>query len=377
MRRRTRIWILAIGCLLVAVGALAGTKAGQIVTMVRAGEAQVIPPETVSAARVDPIAWRASRAAIGSLVAVRGVTLTAELPGRVREIGFDSGSDVKKGALLVRLDTSSEAAQLAAATAESSLASISLRRARELRGSGANTQADLDAAVAQAAQTAAAASNLRATIAKKTIRAPFDGRISIRKVELGQVLAPGDPIATLSSLSPIYAEFSLQQQALADLHTGQAAVLRTDTFPNRQWSGEVTIINPAVEEATRSVRVRATFDNPGGDLRPGMFVNVEVLARDQRSVLAVPATAIIYAPYGDSVFVIPQEAQAASGTRAAQQRFIQAGERRGDFVEVLSGLTEGETVATSGAFKLRNGAAVVVNNALAPDAGLTPKPIDR
>lgn len=364
--------ILALVAVLVA---LVGIKAGQIVSMVRAGESFAPPAEVVSAAKVEAVDWESTTAAIGSLVAVHGVLLAAELPGTVREIAFESGGFVKRGAVLVKLDASTEDAQLRGAVAGASLAKLTLTRAQKLRQSEVNAQADLDAAVARAKEANAAVANLRALIAKKTIRAPFDGRIGIRQVELGQVIAPGTTIASLQSVSPIYAEFWLPQQALARLQLGQRARVRSDAFPDAEWRGEITTINPEVDPTTRQVRVRATVPNEDGRLRPGMFVNVEVIFPEKRSVLVIPATALIFAPYGNSVFAIDEKADGAGRPSAvARQTFVRTGERRGDLVAVLSGLQAGDQVVSSGAFKLRNGAAITVDDRLAPEARLAPNP---
>jgi membrane fusion protein (multidrug efflux system) len=372
-----RQWAVVVVSSLVVILVLVGAKAGQIVTMVRAGESFVPPPEAVTSAKVETAEWRPTRAAIGSLVAVRGVTLGAELPGTVRQIAFESGTTVRRGAVLVKLDTSAEEAQLAAAVADASLARLSLERARRLREGEANAQADLDAARARAAQSEATVANLKAVIAKKTIRAPFEGRIAIRQVELGQVVSPGTPIASLQSISPIHADFWVPQQALAELKPGQRVRMRTDAFTDAAWDGEIATINPEVDAATRNVRVRATFPNGDGRLRPGMYANVEVLSSEERSVLVIPATAVMFAPYGDSVFAIEaRKDQAGKETAVVRQKFVRTGERRGDLVAVVSGLEAGETVVSSGAFKLRNGAAVAVNDALKPDAQLAPKPAD-
>ncbi len=368
--------VVAIG-LLAVVAILVGVKAGQIVTMVRAGETFVPPPESVTSAKVEAARWEGTRAAIGSLVAVRGVTIGAELPGTVREIAFESGSSVKRGAVLVKLDTSVEEAQLRAAVADASLGRLNLARSRKLREGGATAQAELDAAEARAEQADATVANLRAVIAKKTVRAPFDGRISIRQVELGQILAPGTPIASLQAVDPIYVDFWLPQQALAQLTAGQRARLRTDAFPEGSWEGDVTTINPEVDAATRNVRVRATFPNRDGRLRPGMFGNVEVLSAEEQRVLTIPATAVLFAPYGDSVFAIEEKRDGAGkAITIVHQKFVRTGDRRGDLVAVVSGLREGERIVTSGAFKLRNGAAVAVNDALAPKAQLAPRPTE-
>jgi membrane fusion protein (multidrug efflux system) len=306
------------------------------------------------------------------------VTVASEVAGMVREIGFDSGAFVRKGEVLVKLDSSAEEAQLAAAKAEADLARAQLHRQRSLREANASSPADLDAAEARAKQAAANAAALEATIAKKTIRAPFDGRISIRQVELGQVLASGTAIATLVAVDPIHADFWLPQQALAELKVGMVAKLHSDVFPQASWEGKVTTINPEVDIASRNVRVRATFSNPDGRLRPGMFVNVEVLSPDKRSILIIPATSVLYAPYGDSVFAVEEKKDdPGKGTLIARQKFVRLGERKGDLVEVISGVAKGETIVSSGAFKLRNNASVVVKNELAPKVEVAPKPVDQ
>jgi membrane fusion protein (multidrug efflux system) len=378
MNSKSKLWALVSLGIVVVVGLLGGVKAGQIVAMVRASERFAPPPESVSSARVEKTAWAARRASVATLVAVQGVSLGAELPGLVRAIAFESGAFVKKGAPLVTLDTSTEEAQLAASLAEASLAKLNLERAQTLRQSESAPQADLDAAEARAKQARAAVATLEATIAKKTIRAPFDGRISIRQVEVGQVLAPGSPIASLQSVSPIHADFWLPQQALAELRTGQKVRLRADPFPGADWNGTITTVNPEVDVTTRNVRVRATFPNPDGRLRPGMFANVEVLSSEETPVLVIPATAVQFAPYGDSVYAIEEKKD--GGGRAStvvRQKFVRLGERRGDFVAVTAGLSAGEAIVSSGGFKLRNGMAVAVNDALAPNAKIDPRPTDQ
>jgi membrane fusion protein (multidrug efflux system) len=377
MKTKPKLWVWVAVGLVVVVLLLAGVKAGQIVTMVRAGEKFAPPPMAVSSARVDSTEWAATRPAIATLVAIHGVTLSAELPGKVLDIAFESGSSVRKGTVLVRLDISTEEAQLASAKAEAALAKLSLQRARTLRASESSTQADLDAAEAKAQQAQAAVAGLEATIAKKVIRAPFDGRISIRQVELGQVLAPGTPIASLQSVTPIYADFWLPQQAIAELKPGQHVSLRTDAFPEAKWDGELTTVNPEVDVATRNVRVRATVPNGDGRLRPGMFANVDVTSGEKKPALVIPSTAVLYAPYGDSVFVIEQKKDEKGTSTVVRQKFVRLGERRGDFVAVVSGLDAGETIVSGGAFKLRNGMAVAVNDALAPGAQIDPKPTDQ
>jgi len=377
MKRSLRPWIYSALGLLLLVLALGGIKAGQIGAMIAAGKAFAPPPESVTSAVVAQADWPRTRAAIGTLVAVHGVTLGSELGGTVREIAFDSGATVRQGQLLVRLDTSTEEAQLQAASADAALAGLTLERARSLREGGASTQAELDAAEARMAQARAAVAALQATIAKKTIRAPFAGRIAIRQVELGQVASPGTPIASLQSVDPIFADAWLPQQALAELRAGQPARLKTDAFPDATWEGALATINPEVDPGTRNVRLRASFRNADGRLRPGMFANVDVLSTEGRPVLVIPATAVIYAPFGDSVFALGKGGEGAGEAPVARQKFVRLGEKRGDLVAVVSGLSAGETVVASGAFKLRNGAKVVVKNDLALPAEAAPHPQDR
>ena len=381
MKAKGKVWIAAVVGLLVVVVSLVGIKVGQIRAMIQAGHSFVPPPESVTSVKVAAATWQSRRAAIGTLVAVHDVTLGAELPGLIREVDFDSGRTVKRGALLVRLDTTNEEAQLASAKADAELAKATLERARAMRKGGANTPADLDAAEARAKQAQAIAANIQATIAKKTIRAPFDGRIAMRQVERGQIVSPGTPVATLQSIDPIYAEFSLPQQALADLRTGQTATMRVDSFPGKTWQGAISTVNSEVDPTTRNIRIRATFPNREGVLRPGLFVNVEVNASDKHEVLTIPATAVVYAPYGDSVFTLgekkDEQQKDVPPALIAQPRFVRLGEHRGDLVAVESGLKEGETVVSSCAFKLRKGVQVIVNNSLAPPVELDPKPTDK
>jgi membrane fusion protein (multidrug efflux system) len=376
VKRKSRLGLLIGGGVVLLIALLAVIKFGQFGTMIKASKSFAIPPESVTSTKVEASEWQQSRAAVGTLIALRAVTIASEVPGTVRRIGFESGALVHRGQMLVEMDSSTEEAQLQAALADAELARANLERTKALRASDYTSPADLDASAAKAKQTSATVAQLRATIAKKTIRAPFDGRIAIREVELGQVLNPGSRIGSLQSVDPVHADFWLPQQALADLVAGMRARLRTDVFPKQSWDGMVTTINPEVDVSTRNVRVRATFPNPDGRLRPGMFVNVEVLSPERRRVLLIPSTAILYAPYGDSVFAIEEKKEGANTSLTAHQKFVRLGERRGDLVAVTSGLNAGETIVSSGAFKLRNGMNVVVRNDLAPSAELAPKPVD-
>lgn len=369
MKKRIILTILA---LLVVVGILAGIKALQIGAMVDQGKKFVPPPETVTTAQVKAESWDTALTAVGTLNAVQGVTVAAELPGKVVRIAFEPGSAVKKGDLLLRQDTTSEEAQLPGAVAQVNLSSANLKRADQLFKDGIISQSDHDTAVANAEQAQAQADNIRATIAKKTIRAPFSGHLGIRQVNLGQMLREGDPIVTLQSLDPIYVDFTLPQQQLHMVRLGLPVRVTTDALPGETLQGRITAINPLVEAETRQIKIQATVANRGNKLRPGMFGNVAVGLPELQKVLAIPATAVLYAPYGDSVFVIEDAADKKG--KVLRQQFVRLGPKRGDFVAVTSGLREGETVVSTGVFKLRNGQSVVIDNTLAPDFRKAPIP---
>ena len=379
MLRKIVLFIAGIvGCALLIVGPLFLAKISQFKAMGAAGAAMAaaMPPTTVTATGAVNQTWPNTLTATGSIAPVQGVTVAAELPGKVAKIAFEPGAAVAAGDLLVQLDTSTEEAQLRAAEAGSALANLNLNRARELRQSGTNSPADLDAADAQAKGAAAQADNIRAVIAKKTIRAPFAGRLGLRLVNLGQILRDAEAITTLQTLDPVFVNFSLPQQCLAQLARGTKVRVTTDAAPGETFDGEVNAINPEVDMATRNLRAQATVPNRGEKLRAGMFAHVEVVLPTETPVLAIPATAVLHAPYGDSVFVIEEKKDGKSGKtqRVLRQQFVRLGAARGDFVAVVDGLKPGEQIVTSGVFKLRPGTPVVIDNKLAPDAKLAPKP---
>ena len=376
-----KIILTAIGLALLLAGLTAVKFApgfGQFSVMAAAGASMVMPPEVVTAAPVKSAFWESTLTSTGSLVTVQGVTVSAEAPGKVVNIQFESGAAVKAGDLLVEQDISSEDAQLRAAEASATLTKANLERASDLLAKQAISKSDFDQVDAQHKQAVVQADNLRAVIAKKSIRAPFPGRLGIRLVNLGQILKEGDAIASLQTLDPIYVNFSLPQQQLAAVSVGAVVRLVSDAAPGEVFSGKVTAINPDVDQATRNVRIQATLANPGEKLRPGMFANVVVVLPAKEPVLAIPATSVLYAPYGDSVFVIDDGKDPRSGqpVKVLRQQFVRLGEARGDFVTVAEGVKEGEMVVTSGVFKLRPGVSVVIDNKLAPDSQLTPKPSD-
>jgi membrane fusion protein (multidrug efflux system) len=370
--------VLALFVILSVVSGLVGIKFLQARKLIAAGKSFALPPETVSSYTAREENWQGSLTAIGSVTADQGVNVTAEIPGLVREIAFESGAVVAKGDLVVRLDTSSEEAQLRSIQAQLDLARINLERVRKLRGENMVAQSDLDTAEATMKQTQANAEAIQTTIEKKTIRAPFAGKLGIRQVNLGQYLDTGKPIVSLQSLMPIHVDFSLPQQELSRLHTGMRVVLSTDVYPDRRFEGSLTAINPDLDQATRSVSLQATFSNTEQLLRPGIFARVQVLLPEKQKVLVIPATAVLSAPYGDSVYVIEPKTPEGGGKPqlVVRQQFIRVGPARGDFVAVESGLKPGERVVSSGAFKLRNGRSVVENNDLVPKAATAPRLAD-
>lgn len=369
---------ISVGILLLAAGGIGGVKFLQIKKLMASGAAWAPPPESVSVVEVEPEKWQGTLTAIGSVAAVQGVDVTTEVPGLVREITFESGAAVKEGDLLVRLDVSSEEAQLRAAQAQLELARLNVERMRKLRAENMVSQSDLDTAEATLKQDQANADTITATIEKKTIRAPFAGRLGIRQINVGQYLDTGKPIVSLQSLTPIYADFSLPQQDLAELSPGMKVRLRTDAYPERSFEGTLTAINPGLDATTRSVGLQATVENADQVLRPGMFARVEVLLPEAADELVIPLTAVLSAPFGDSVYVI--ESKPAAGKGAPQltvrQQFIRTGRSRGDFVTVESGLKAGERIVSAGVFKLRNGMPVAENNAVMPKSSTAPKPAD-
>ena len=374
---KTKIAI-ALFIVLLVVGGLAGVKTLQVRTLIASGSAFVPPPESIASAVVHEEDWQGTISAVGTVSAVQGVTITPEIAGAVREIAFESGAVVTRGDLLVRLDTSLEEAQLRAVEAQTDLARINADRARKLSADKTMSQADLDAAEATLKQFQANADAIRATIAKKTIRAPFAGRLGIRLVNLGENLDLGKPIVSLQSLTPVYAEFSLPQQELARIKTGMRVRLSADTYADRKFEGTLTAINPDLDQGTRTVRLQATLDNADQLLRPGMFARVEVLLPDVQKVLVIPATSVLSAPYGDTVFVIEPK-PATNGAPAGlfvRQQFVRIGQARGDFISVETGLKPGERVVSAGQFKLRNGMSVVENNVIRPKAEQSPRPTD-
>lgn len=371
-------FLIALLFLLVVAGAIVAVKGLQIGKLIAQGEeGGGPPPETVSTAEVTKDRWERSVESVGSLRAVQGADLSTEESGVVSKILFENGQEVEAGALLVELDTETEQANLRSAQAEQDLARTVYERTRRLRANNTVPQSDLDAAESQLRQMTALVEQLKATIRKKQISAPFSGRLGIREVNLGQFVNNGDKIVSLQSLDPIYVDFLLPQQLIAALQPGQQLRVLTDVYPGEVFDGTLTAVNAEIDPVTRNIRLQGTLPNTGGRLRPGMFGRVLLTLGEPEEVTAIPATAVVSATYGDSVFVVGEEAGEDGAARlVAQQRFIRTGRTQGDFVAVTEGLQPGETVVTAGAFKLRNGSAVEVSNELAPQPQLQPQPED-
>ena len=335
------------------------------------------PPTAVTTEVAQQSAWQPTLEAVGSIAAVNGVTVSTDLAGIVREIAFGSGSKVHAGDLIVRLDTTQEEAQLHQAEAQRDWAAITLKRDKDLVEKHAISQSEYDNAEASYRQTQAAVDQFKALIARKTLRAAFDGVAGIRQVNLGQYLKEGDPVVTLQSFDPIYANFMLPQQDLSKLVVGQPVTLRVDAYSDRSFNGVVTAINCLVDQATRNVQVQATLANPDARLHPGMFAKVSVSMSDTKNVIAIPATAIHYAPYGDSIFVVTaMKDQTGKDVKAVKEQFVKVGQSRGDMISIVSGLKPGQEVVTSGVFRLKSGAHIVVNNEIKPESELAPTPSD-
>jgi membrane fusion protein, multidrug efflux system len=372
------IWVgIALGVLLFIVAIPIGLiKFFQIRKMINTP--MMMPPTTVSSIEVKEENWAPILSSVGSISAVQGATVSAELAGTVAEIKFQNGGMAKTGDVLVKLDASSEEAQLHSAEADLELAKADLARARDLAARNVVSKAELDAAESKFQQKQGIVSNMRAMITKKEVRAPFDGQLGIRLVNVGQMVTAGQQVVSLQALDPLYVDFSLPQHHLSKLSEGLEVHVQTDAVPGHEFTGKLTALNSSVDPVTRNVALQATIANKDRVLRPGMFAKIDVVLPEKQKALVVPGTAVSYAPYGDSVFVIEKKTDDKTGKESLmlRQAFVRVGEARGDFVSITQGLEPGLTVVSAGVFKLRNGVPVVINNELAPKPQLNPKPPD-
>jgi membrane fusion protein (multidrug efflux system) len=372
MKKRMFLMIVAIAVFITAIGAV---KYGQI----KKGMAQQAsfqpPPEAVTTVVAKADRWPTSLTAIGTVAAVQGVTVSADQPGIVERIAFESGQRVNQGDLLVQLDVRQERAQLAAAQAQLDWAKVSLDRAKRLVETEIGSQEALDNADSQYRAAEAKVGELKATIERKTIRAPFTGVLGIRQVNVGQYLQSGSPVVPLQSLQPIYVNFSVPQQEIVRVRVG-GEVTVTNAQSGVTSTGKITAVDSVIDPATRNIAVQATFPNGDGKLHPGQFVDTKMVVGSTDDVVAIPASSINHAPYGDSVYIVSQLKDPKSGKeyKGVRQQFVKVGPGRGDQVAILSGIKPGEEVVTSGVFKLRNGASVQVNNETQPGNNPAPKP---
>lgn len=389
----TKRMLIMLACLLVLAGAIAFGFYLHVKKLI--ASAPKPEPQTVSTIKAQTLEWQPQFAAVGSVVAVRGVDVTTEVAGLVRGVEFKSGQDVKAGTTLVQLNADADVAQLASLQAAAELSEVTLKRDQAQLKAQAVSRAAIDSDLADLKSKKALAAQQAALVDRKTIRAPFAGRLGITTVNKGQYLNPGDKIVTLQTLDPIYVDFSLPQKQLAAVAVGQVVNVVSDAFPDKTFSGKINAINPKVDIDTRNVTLEATFANAQKQLLPGMFVRVKVDVGDKQRHLTLPQTAITYNPYGSTVFIIkPAESKAdspsqggnqaksattapASGGLVAQQVFVTTGETRGDQVAILKGVEDGQEIVSSGQLKLKNGTPVVVDNSVQPANNPNPAPQER
>lgn len=373
--KRKMIWRAIIGVAAVFI-VLVLIKVLQIVTMARMPHD--MPATTVTSATVKEEDWAPMFSSVGSVSAVQGAVVSAELNGVVAEITFQNGGIAKKGDVLMKLDTSAEGAQLKTAIADLELARRDLERSRDLAARKVTSKAELDAAESKFKQKEGTVDNMRAMMTKKEVRAPFDGQLGIRQVNIGQTINAGQPVVALTALDPVYVDFALPQQEMAKLAAGFDVRVHSDAMPGREFKGKLTAINSMVDPITRNVTLQATLENQDHVLRPGMFGKIELELPEKHKTLVVPGSAISYAPFGDSVYVIEKKKDQKTGkeSQTIRQQFVRVGEARGDFVAINEGLKGGETIVSTGVFKLRNGMPVAINNDLAPKPQINPSPVD-
>lgn len=369
--------ILMLAVMLALVGGLGFVKFKQVEAAIEQGKNFKIPPTAVTTVVAKNEVWPSSFSVIGTAAAIEGVTVSADLPGTIDKIHFESGQWVKEGEILVELDTRQERAQLASLEAQRDLAKVNYDRAQQLVGAGVIAKQEYDNATAQQKATEAQVGDIKAAIARKTIKAPFTGVLGIRQVSLGQYLAAGQAIVSLQTLSPIYVNFGVPQQDAGRVVPGHLVRVTNSDLPGMSFTGRINALDSVINEQTRNIQVQTIVTNKDNKLRPGMFVQVELPLGSPRDVISLPASAINYAPYGDSVFVVSDlKDPKGNSYRGVRQQVVKIEGSRGDQVAVISGLNPGDQVVSSGVFKLRNGAPVVINNTVTPNNSTSPKPED-
>jgi membrane fusion protein (multidrug efflux system) len=368
--------ILMLVVMVALLGGLGFVKYKQVEAAIAAGASFQMPPTAVTVVAKEET-WPSTMSIIGTAAAIQGVTVSADLPGTIDKIHFESGQWVKEGEIMVELDTRQERAQLASLEAQRDLAGINYGRAQELVKQGVIAKQEYDNAAAQQKATEAQVGDIKAAIARKTIRAPFSGVIGIRQVSLGQYLAAGQAIVSLQTLSPIYVNFGVPQQDTGKMIPGHVMRITNSDLPGMSFMGRITALDSVISEQTRNIQVQAIVTNKDDKLRPGMFVQVELPLGSPRQVIPLPASAINYAPYGDSVYVVTNMTDPKGKSyRGVKQQVVKVEGSRGDQVAIISGLNPGDEVVSSGVFKLRNGAPVLINNDVKPSNSASPKPED-
>jgi membrane fusion protein, multidrug efflux system len=373
--RAILIAIVLIVAIVLTLGYFKVTQIMGFMALAKSG-AFTPPPTAVTTTVASKSEWQPTLDTIGTVTAINGVTVSTDLAGIVDKIAFTSGACVKAGDLLVHLNTDQEQAQLEQAQAQLELARLNLNRDRDLLAKRTISQQDYDTAEATYRQNQATADQYKALIARKTLRAPFDGVVGIRQANLGQYLNTGDAVVTIQSFDPIYVNFTLPQQDLSKLAVGQQVDLRLDAYGETVFPGKINAINSMVDQATRNIQVQATLQNSDLKLRPGMFAKVSVILPEREPVIALPASSVHYAPYGDSVFIVSDGKDETTGkpNKSVKEQFVKLGAARGDLVSVTSGVKPGDEVVTSGVFRLKSGGAVIINNAIQPNSEPSPTP---
>ena len=377
MFRQIRWAIIGIVLALPIIAGLVGIKILQFKTMGDASAQMVMPPQSVNSVEVVKSEWFPTISSVGSVEAVQSTVITTEAAGIVRDIRFTSGSMVNAGDVLLQQDVVVEQAQLRAAEATAELTRISFTRAKDLVAKKTVSQAELDSANARLKEAEAQVEYLKAIIARKTLRAPFAGYIGISNLSAGQFLDQGAPVISLYALDPVYVEFSLPQQQLGKITNGMKVEVSLDAYPGNVFEGAISAINPDIDPATRNVRVQATLTNTEMRLRPGMYVSVNVVQPHAETLLFIPSTAVVHSSHGDSVFVIAEDEAAATGGNkplVIQPKPVRLGVRKGDYVAVIEGVSEGDQIVSTGVFKLMPGMQIVIDNSLAPEFSFTPDP---
>ena len=376
MTKRMIIMLIAVG---LVFGGVFGFQIFKNAMIKKFMSAMPQPPQTVSTVTAAVQEWQPQIEAVGSLRAVNGADLAFEVSGIVKELHFKSGDDVATGDVLLKLRADNDIAKLEALTATAALSEIVHQRDQEQFKIKAVSQATLDTDAANVKNAKAQVAEQQAVVDKKTLRAPFAGHLGVRVVDIGQYISAGTTVVTLQALDPIYADFFLPQQALNQIRLEQVVTIKIDTYPNGDFAGTITAINPKVDPATRNVQVRATLKNPDRLLLPGMYASVNVAAGGKQRYLTLPQTAVTYNPYGETIYVVDDKGQDPQGRPQliARQIFVTAGLKRGDQVAILSGIEEGQTVVTAGQMKLRNGSPLVIDNTIRPTADANPTPIDQ